>query len=229
MVSIFARWKFDSQKMKKVKNMIEKREVTGVEALEYLQNQLSLGGKTLSNYINQHPLQYGQVYSFVPKGTSQGSLYNFKSGGIYFSNKESLSNGPILIPIRNDAKDILINIINEFIQNTDDNCCIFEEPNAKPSDPWISNSGIEYIFYGEEIFYFFDKSNNNKEGIENAIKRSDGYYFLCALGSLNFANHAGFTSFQSVSPELLKAFVQKIAFFFVKAYDGEGYLMWTNK
>lgn len=207
--------------------MIQKKEVTGSKAFKYLAEQLSLGGKTLSNCINLLPIQGGKIYAFVPENTLEEQLFNFEAGGIYPNNMK-LSKTANLIPIPNEARPVLINIISNYLSITEENCCIFEESNAKPSDPWISKSKIEYVYKDEEIFYFFDEKNANNILLERAIRVSDGYYFLFALGSINIEDHVRFTPFAAIKFELLKIFSERINSFFVKAYDGEGYLMWTN-
>jgi hypothetical protein len=208
--------------------MIEKINVTSDDSFKYLREQLNMGGKTLSNYISLLPLENGKIYSFVPEGISEKSLYQFDIGGIYSFDKELFKNSPVLIPIQNDARLLLIKDIYEYLDINDENCCVFEEPNGRPQDKWIKNSKIDYVHIADEVFYFFDKKNNSLKQIEDTFKVSEAYYFLCSLGSLSYNIHNKFTPLQEIGVELLKEFVDNLNAFFVKAYDGEGYLMWTK-
>src|SRR5579862_5166822 len=170
--------------------MIEKKNVTGTEAFDYLRKQLDMG-ISLSRCINKLSIENGEVYSFVPSGTSDENLYNFEFGGIYPFEKEELRSTQ-LIPIRKDAMPIVLNEIRKHIVANDENCCIFENPNASPYFPWVKISGIEYVHLrNEEMFYFFDRKDSDMPKLERAFITSEVYIFLCALSSLNKGDHSG--------------------------------------
>jgi hypothetical protein len=207
--------------------MIEKKEVTGTRSFEYIRKQLSRG-KTLSSFINTLlPIEKANVYSFVPSETSIENLFQFDSGRLYPFNRESLKSANPIIPIRNDSRPLIIEEIQKHINNNSNNCCLFEEPVGVPSDPWVITSGMEYIHLNNiEMFYFFDNNNNDVKKIEKAFIASEDYIFLCALSSLDPTELNDVTSHKEVLLEFLQLFATKITTFFVKAYDGEGYLMW---
>lgn len=209
--------------------MIEKKEVTGISSFKYIREQLSRG-KTLSSCINKLiSIEQGLVYSYVPGETSEEHLFNFESGGLYHFNEELLKNKKPVIPIRNDSKPLVIREIKKHIENDANNCCIFEEPNAIPSDPWVAKSGIQYIRLDDnEMYYFFDFRNNVTKKLEEAYNVSDGYVFLCALSSLDSGGHNKCSPFQMIDVDLIESFTIKIAEFFLKAYDGEGYIKWQR-
>jgi hypothetical protein len=208
--------------------MTEEINVTGIEAFSYLRKQLDIG-ISLSNCINSLSIEDGEVYSFVPAGTSREKIYNFNLGGIYPFQKEELSSSQ-LNPIRNDSRQIAICKIRKHIEADDKNCCIFENPNASPYFPWVKTLGIEYVHLrNEEMFFFFDKNNDVIEHVENAFIISEAYIFLCALSSLNENDHSNLAAFKEITVDILELFVKNLSSFFVKAYDGEGYLMWVKR
>ncbi len=209
--------------------MVEKRDVSEIDSFKYLRSQLNIGGKALSNYINMLPIESGKVFSFVPKGTSEKSLYEFEKGGLYFFDKELLKQVPPLVPIQNEARPLLISTVYNYLNSGMENCCIFEEPIALPSDPWVKNSMIKYVHINNEMFYFFDNKNKDIKEIDRAFKASEAHYFLCALSSFNTFEHDKFISFKEITIELIKEVVDNLNSFFVRAYDGEGYLMWTKQ
>lgn len=135
---------------------------------------------------------------------------------------------PLLVPIRNDAKSVIVDFIYEYLK-VDDNCCIFEEANGSPSDPWVKESEIEYVSIRNEMFYFLDRENNYKEKIRKSLVTSDGYYFLCVLGKLQIEKRDLFIPSKEISPVILEEFIKQVKFIIVKAYDGEGYLMWEKE
>jgi hypothetical protein len=207
--------------------MVEKKVVTGTEAFSYIRKQLDMG-ISLSHFVNSLPIEGGQVFSFVPEETSSEKLYDFISGGIHpFENEELKSTE--LDFLHNEAKRLVLEEIIKHIDENDQNCCIFENPNASPYFPWVKSSGIEYVHIGnEEMFFFFDKKGSDFEKVENAFTTSDVYIFLCALSSLDQTVHSSYDGFKEISVELLDVFVKNVSSLFVKAYDGEGYLMWVR-
>jgi hypothetical protein len=206
---------------------IEKKNVTGSDALKYIRDQLDIGG-SLANYINTLPIEIGEVYSFVPKDTTNENLYNFSSGGIYPFDKRLLKSKNIL-PVRNNAKFSMVDEIQNYLKISDTNCCLFEDTVNIPSDSWIKASGIEYIYIKDkEMFYYFDKLNNSAEKINEALTKSENYSFTCGLSSLSKNDHKKFATFEEINMELIMLFVKSISLFFVRAYDGEGYLMWVK-
>jgi hypothetical protein len=130
--------------------------------------------------------------------------------------------------ILNVADSILHQTISKHIESYYENCCIFEEPNARPDDPWVKKSGIEYVSLDKEMYYFFDEENYNEEKLTKAISRSKGYYFLCALGKLDSFDHKRFDSFSEITQEDLRNFVNNLKSFYVIAYDGESFLAWEK-
>lgn len=90
---------------------------------DYIRQQLELSGKLLSISIRMLPIGKGEVYAFVPATASQYSIYQFNSGGLYPMGKRELE------LVRNDAKDVVIDHICDYINQRKDHYCIFEEPN----------------------------------------------------------------------------------------------------
>jgi hypothetical protein len=209
-------------------NMIIKKDITSPEAFTYIRKQLDMG-KTLSSCINAISLEIAKVFALVPEATSEKQLFNFDSGGIYPLEKAAIKEGSI-VPIRNDSKQLVIKEVLSHLSSNMNNCSLFEDALGNPSDPWLTSSKIEYVHVNKsEIFYFFDNNNKNEGKIEEAFNASEGYVFLCALSSLDLAERSKFVSQREVPSELLKSFATNLSAFFVKAYDGEGYLMWTAK
>jgi hypothetical protein len=207
--------------------MIDKKDVTGLAAFKYLRKQLDMG-ISLSQSVNKLPIEDGEVYSFVPVGTSDEALYNFEFGGIYPFDKDELKSTQLSL-VRNDARPVVLNEIQSYIIENEENCCIFEEPNASPDFPWVKASRMEFIHLNnEEMFFFFDKKNSAIEKVKEAFNTSEAYIFLCALSTLNISEHAQFEAFKEITIASLELFVKDIRSFFVRAYDGEGYLMWSK-
>ena len=209
--------------------MITKIEITGKKSINYIREHLFLGGKTLSNFLLTISLEKGKIFSIVPEYIDKQKLFNFETGGIYAVDEELLKKRPVLIPIRNDSRPFVIDLIEKYLSANQEHCCIFEEPVGQPDFPYVIESGIEYVSIRNEMYYYFDRENNSKEEIEKALVTSDGYYFLCALGKLEVEKRASFIPKKEISSDILEEFVEQIKAIIVKAYDGEGYLMWVRE
>jgi hypothetical protein len=78
------------------------------------------------------------------------------------------------------------------------------------------------------MFYYFDRTKNEVEKIKAALKKSESYYSLLALSSYNNKEDSKYRPIGEIRFEFLEKFVSNIVSFFVRAYDGERYLMWTK-
>ena len=203
--------------------MIERVDITSIEAFNYLRDQLNISG-TLAKFLKSQELESGTVLAYVPHNTPSESLYRFESGGIY-PIPERPSKGPVVVPVQNDARPIVINYVLDYLQTNQKNCCLFEEPSARPPDPWVARSEIEYVQLDQEMFYFFS-GRPSRASFKEAFDVSEKYYFLCALSSLPTEEQKHFSPFSSVTLEQLNHLANNIFSFFVRAYDGEGYLQW---
>jgi hypothetical protein len=208
--------------------MIAKKDVTGPKAFTYLKEQLYLGGKTLSNSIERITIEAGKVYAFVPENTPNEVLYDFNEGVIYPFDRELLRNKPALIPVQNESRPFVMNFVLEYLSEGNDNCCIFEDPVGSPEFPYLINPRKEYVYIKDEMFYFFDKLNNDEAKFKSAFKDSEAYYFLCALSKVEINDHILFYGMKKIDPQLIEKIVKNIVSFIVRAYDGEGYLIWNS-
>jgi hypothetical protein len=206
--------------------MIEKRELSGLKPFEYIKERLLWGSKVLSGSVAKIDLEKGKVYALVPAGISEDHLYSFEQGGLYYSEIKEINNTRIQSVV-NNSKELFQELIFNHIASASGNCCVFEEPDGSPSDPWVSKLNAEYIHYNEEMYYFFNTSNIAREKIEQATNYADGYYFLCVLSSLD-NELSEFKSGDEISFDSLKTIADNCQTFFVGAYDGEGYLMWSK-
>jgi hypothetical protein len=209
--------------------MIESKIVTGTAVLNYIKQELSRGG-ALSACINKLPLANGVVYAFVPTRTSENKLYDFENGGLYSFDEKLSDERPSSIPIQNEARPLLVEMIQQYLTLRDVNCCLFEDLLRSPTDPIGASSALDYVhLHGGQIFYFFNSKKSDTSIIREALVTSEAHVFLCVLSSLDIAMHNEFLPNKEISLNLLEKFAEGVSLFFVKAYDYEGYLMWVRK
>jgi len=209
--------------------MITKIEITTKDSINYVREQLFLGGKTLSNFLLSIPLEKGKIFAIVPDNTDSQILFQFETGGVYTYDQDLFKRKPVLIPIRNDSRPFVIDLIENYIKINESHCCIFEEPVGQPNFPYVIQSGIEYVHIENEMYYFFDEKNSDREKLEDAFTTSEGYYFLCGLSSLPIEEHSLFAPFKEITSGYLKKIAENLTAFITRAYDGEGYLMWERE
>ena len=209
-------------------NMIQQKNVTGTVALNYVKQELSRGG-VLSDCINELPLDAGDIYAFVPSGVSENNLYDFENGVLYPCDESLLSERPLSIPIRNDARPFLVEIIQQYLTSKKVNCCLFEDQLRSPTDPITIASALNYVHLsGDQIFYFFNYNKNNTSTIGKALVTSEAHVFLCVLSSLDIDTQNEFLPKREISIDLLRKFAVGTSSFLVNAYDHEGFLMWSK-
>src|SRR5258708_20763976 len=135
--------------------MIEQRDIKKLQSFAYLREQLEIG-KTLSSSISKLPLEKGRVFAFVPEGTSEDLLFSFERGGIY-SYEEERKRKQSVVQVKSESRPLVIKEILMHLASSVNNCCLFEEALAIPSDPWVTTSGVKYVHLQDnEMFYFFD-------------------------------------------------------------------------
>jgi hypothetical protein len=211
-----------------VSSMIIKKNITKPESFAFVRSQLDKG-TTLSSCINMLSIEKGELFAFVPAETSEDALFKFESGGIY-SYEDELNKKQTVIRIKNESKPLVMREIELHLTSSTNNCCLFEDSLAIPSDAWVGTSQVKYVhFQSKEMFYFFDNTSSDQEEINEAFKQSESHVFLSALSSLGSNDRAAFSAYKEVTLIQLELFAKNISSFFVNAYDHEGYLMWVKK
>jgi hypothetical protein len=208
--------------------MIEQINVTGDAALNYVKQELSRGC-FLSDCINKLSLGNGDIFAFVPEGTPEKTLYNFEYGVLYPFDETVLMKGPTSMPIQNDARPILVEMIQEYLTQREVNCCLFEDQIRSPEDPITKTSVLEYVQIEGKMLYFFNFHKNGASTVRKAFVASESHVFLCALSSLDIAVQNEFLLNKEINLSLIEKFAAGVSSFFVNAYDHEGFLMWVRK
>lgn len=193
--------------------MVERIDITSPEAIQYLKEHLDLSGKVFAKQMQTLSLSKGRVFAIVPEDTPSERLFKFKQGWI-----EPMD----------DVDPFVIEYIITYLEDQKDNCCLIEEPHAWPSDPWVTSSGIQYIHFNKEMYYFFN-SDFEPKALEESFKTSKGYYSLCALSSMSSQMPGDFSPFTQVDPGQLRELANKVVTFICSAYDGQGYLLWEKE
>jgi hypothetical protein len=203
--------------------MIVKKEVSGPDAIAYIEEHLCPSGKTVAELLLTLQLCKGKVVAYVPDNISEEGLFNFNSG---FTNQEEnaikLSDGSTLVPIQNHARPTIVATALRYLESDPEHCCVYED---KFGEGFGLSTEIEFSHFGKEYYYLFSKNHNIKK-LELAIKDGGPYYFLLVVSRLSAKKQTNFVSPPMLEIEQLTDVFENVSSFIVMAYDWESYLQW---
>lgn len=203
--------------------MIDFKELAlGIEALDHVKYVLK-HGKTLSSCILKCcNIDSGKVTTYLPVDVSEEEAKKFKYGGKVRISPEH--NAPI-----HSTTEYLVKVIQTFLNNGDNNLCIFEDATSIPSDPRISLKDTRILIFNNEVYYvLFKKDAKSKEKIDNTIWDSDSHWhFVCVMTSIA-REIVFFRNNINISKINLKSLAKRTEKIAIGSYDGEGYLIWNK-
>jgi hypothetical protein len=192
----------------------ELREVEfGLEALTYIQSQLARG-KSLSQHLLQLPLEAGRVVSYLPDGIDpKEAAQRFAAGGVV-QQRKSLAK--------------VADLIAGYLRNQTDRVAVFEDQVAKPGDPWLQTSPVQFFTHGSDVYHFIRASDNGPGRVRDLIRFARDYVFTGIVARL--ADHMGeLVNTAEVSPDVIRSLAAGSEHIIVGAFDGEGALIWSVK
>jgi len=120
----------------------------------------------------------------------------------------------------------LVNMIHEYLQKEKDNICIFENFEAKKSDPWSESRKVNLFFYKDEVYHLLSNKNFSTRSIDQELRwASTVYHFMGVMSSLPIENQKT-TESHELSDTEWDIVVSNLKRIIVGAYDGESYLIW---
>lgn len=197
------------------------------KAVEYVEEQLLLGN-TLARYIlKEQDLKNGNVITFLPSGTNQNELMNFKEGILKEpSERILLKNSSVMVPKPNMDNE-LTQIIEDYLKNKKNSICIFEDALLRPKDPVVSKIDTDILIINEEIYHFVSGNNINREKIKKTVRRASSWLFIAILVSclheISVLHKNG-----PIKQSDLLILAKRVDKIIIGAYDGEGYLIWEK-
>lgn len=207
--------------------MIVFKEITlGSESIDYIKNILKHGNTLSSNLLQSSDFDNGEVKTFLPHDVSNEDARYFKFGGKI---KPPTIFEKMSLPIPSTT-NYLIDTIQSFLREKEGRLCIFEDATRIPSDPWISLNDTRLFIYKNEVYYIlFAGDADNKEKIDDTIWDSDSHWhFVCVMTSV--PQESGFfRDAKSININDLSILAERAEKIAIGAYDGEAYLIWTEK
>lgn len=203
----------------------------GAQGISYVKKQLSYGltlSKAVLKYID---LDRGQVMIKVSENVNVRAIYNFENAGLL--NTAPASSWKIIgkgdkkytaVPVYVDFS-FIANIINSFLKNSDDNICVFENRNAKPTDPVLHSYQSCIWMFKNEVYHVLNLRSYPNEEIEHTIREAHSLWTF--VGFLSSLPKVGSNCIHTeVTEENLECLAQRVEKIIVSAYDNEGFLVW---
>ncbi len=179
------------------------------DALPYIKERLSYGGKLAKMLLNTLNLDNGNISIYLPENLQTERYLQFEYGGI-FHNKE--------------AEEKLANLVFQFIKDHEENYVIFQEALASMDTLWsLDNTKNEYITHANEVYYLL-----NQDSSLQYIMRMLGAARYPGIGILT-SHKIRLTNRQSITTSDIEELARNTRYILVDAYDQESYLIWTRK
>lgn len=204
-------------------------------ALDYIREYLKLG-RTLSSLLLNLNLESGEILTYLPSDISAELAYHFNEGGIYPESSEiiDLGNGYLAKPVINPSKPIVINLIEQFLVKQTNSLVLFEDSLQERKDydnKLVSDHRllIPRIFYENEVYFYLSPKQSNNQAVKEVFNDARSYCSIVILISLPKPANFNFTDLEeTVTLQNLELLTKSTQKFIIRAFDGEGYIIWSQ-
>jgi hypothetical protein len=97
---------------------------------------------------------------------------------------------------------------------------------GRAHDPWVAKCDDPMFFKGDEIYYFQNCADMDKEKLSDVLYGQIGQY---GVGFLLKCGIAPSIQKQFISDETYNGLLDNIVDVLIKVYDAESYLLWMSK
>lgn len=205
----------------------------GSEATKYIYECLK-DGKTLSKYLLEKlDLKSGKITTFLPADISDEEAKQFTEGKLKEPPPQTHKHITAedgtkwkMVP-KLDMSFWLVTAIQTFLSNGEKRCCIFEDANAQPNDPYLASMKTRFLTFNKEVYHFLSWEDLDAERILQTIRHAESWLFIGAMTSIpkekDFYLEVG-----KITSDELSALAERTEKIIIGAYDGEGYLIWNK-
>lgn len=206
----------------------------GAEAITYIKKVLSLGC-TLSSYVLQNvDLWSVKVVTGLPESANFDKINDFEAGLIlpqvpeskWIENIGEDGKKSTLIPIPIYTA-YLFEKIKNYLESHRGGLCIFENANAKPSDPILRHYKSRIWFFHDEVYHILGEGKHPFETIERVISEyRSSLNFVGFMTSL--PENQKYSNLAKISSDVLLLLAERVDNIIIGAYDGESFLIWNR-
>jgi hypothetical protein len=206
-----------------------KREL-GNDSINYIQDCLHHGSTISKKVLKKINFNKGIFFTFLPLNVTEKEALKFDIGGkLVGSNKKIEIDSDLFMIEKPNCNLNLADEIRDHLQQKTENICVIENYLAKPDDPWLNRATSNLFFFEEEVYHLLLSNDADKDIILNTISESSSIpIFIGFMTSIdpNIQKYIGCK--QYIKEEILTIMADRAEKIFVGAYDGEGYLIWSQ-
>jgi len=220
----------------KTNNEYKEFSLTGELVNQYITECLNMGNALAGELLVKKNFNLCTKTTFLPSGFNPTNIKNYSYGGIFPAGHASpeeiekvrkrLNLGPsarIEKKGGSSSRVWLINKIAEYLSEDKNRLVIFENACASPTDPWIQRTNTEIYAFEKEVYHgLFSEHANNKQYIEQIIKRASSYLLI---GVMSFFADKETVLTKQLTLDIIREIADNTKAIILKAFDGEGYIL----
>jgi hypothetical protein len=109
--------------------------------------------------------------------------------------------------------------VREFVLTKVDHLVIFEDPCARPSDPWIETQKVPIVSFKDDVLFdIYGKNAENIGYIEQRIRHADS----CLFGIMSSLPQSYLPLAPTIDEDTINLLAKKCESMIVSAFDGTG-------
>lgn len=203
-----------------------------VAAVEYIRQQLAQGKSLAKFLLETVDIGAGKVTVLSAVPLDPREIAQYGQGHVSRTNSvprsiviEGMTHAAYPTPSANEQ---LADAVYALLGSPAD-LCLLENSIAQVGDPYLMRAKSRLLFHGSEVYHALFSVDQDMARIINAIREAERPpVFVGAVGRAPWSSGGDVTSLHTVTAEQLADFAKTAHCVFVRAYDGEGYLMWKR-
>jgi hypothetical protein len=189
------------------------------EARAYMGNWLANSGPLGEALQRARILDGGRVCVLVPSGTDR-DLRHLEEGGLCTS-----AAGEV-VPVLGASRDELVARMLKLRETLPAGTIVVQDPTPSRSNPWLARASIRASFVGDSVYYPLGP-DDPESMIAQTLRRADNYGTIIVLAALE-APAMRVLLEQEPPPSILNQVAVSSALVAIRAYDLEGWAIWTT-
>jgi hypothetical protein len=220
------RWEYDAEMSATFVEMN-----LGPTAQRFMQERLADGNVLAHQILKSTPQLVGRVTTFLPSNVAPKSVEDFRNGGKLptpptsewkglHSDDETL----LMIPVSN-TDSWLAAKIRDYLLQAKDRVCVIEDALKRPHDAVLRKLTTRYAVHNDQVYHLMFHADAENERVLKTIKAAKSNPIF--IGVLSVWQGDPLDTKRGLTLAQLQSLSASTRGFFVGAYDGEGYLLWS--
>jgi hypothetical protein len=199
-------------------------------AMVYMERVLAKGHTLAKLLLQRVEPRSGIVSVLSPDALDSSQILQFDSG--HFPQEPvpttiGAASG-MMSPVA-DSNDHIALLICELLQASD-SVCLIENFVASPGDDWLQRAKSCVVTYNDDVLHAVFSANHAQDRIADTIREARGIPILVgAVGRLNAETAESVQKQKAITTRTLDSIAESVRLIFVGAYDGEGFVLWTQE